>query len=570
MSYYIRLCFVVGIVACLAAPAMALTPDEVLVVANGTSPDSVALAQSYAQARQIPASQIAVLNVESNYTISRLDYESQIHRPLAQFLVSRNLASKIRCVVLMWGMPLRVESPIKPGSELNSVYKAEATKCHYRLATDYKLLSSVCRKFPPPRTDGLLPVTDLFESPAPAPQEPLPAWAALAGDVDKLLADKLQEFLALSESAHREVAARQLMALSLDLHGLAGLIKFISDARLTDAPDPNELRKQLDEALARQKDLRAKTPDAQSVADLTSSLMETGGLIAAGDYAQQQSAASAVSNAGVASVDSELSLLWQGNYPIENFVANPLYWRGQAKLPPNMPPMLMTCRIDGPTRGDAARIIKDSIEVEATGLQGTFYVDAGGPERAKNYDETFRKLVAFLRGKTSLKVVFDEAPTVFPAGSCPQAALYCGWYSLQKYVAAFDWVKGSVGWHVASFEAVHLHDPSSDEWCVKMIQNGVAATVGAVEEPFLGSFPMPEEFFPLLLTGKYTLAECYWRTLPLTSWRLTLIGDPLYNPFKNNPAVDVKDLPAGMAPPPVPMNLVAPGVNPLGTAPTQP
>ena len=48
-------------------------------------------------------------------------------------------------------------------------------------------------------------------------------------------------------------------------------------------------------------------------------------------------------------------------------------------------------------------------------------------------------------------------------------------------------------------------------------------------------FPKPAEFFGFLVTGEYTLVECYSRTLVLTSWMTTLIGDPLYNPFKNNP-----------------------------------
>ena len=69
-----------------------------------------------------------------------------------------------------------------------------------------------------------------------------------------------------------------------------------------------------------------------------------------------------------------------------------------------------------------------------------------------------------------------------------------------------------------------------------------------MHEPLLGAFPLPEEFFPLLLTGKYTVAECYWRTNPLVSWRMTLICDPLYNPYQVNPQLDVGKLPAGLAP----------------------
>jgi hypothetical protein len=80
-----------------------------------------------------------------------------------------------------------------------------------------------------------------------------------------------------------------------------------------------------------------------------------------------------------------------------------------------------------------------------------------------------------------------------------------------------------------------------------MLEEGVCATVGPVAEPYLTAFPPPDEFFPLLLTGKWTLAECYYRATPYLSWMMTLIGDPLYRPFKNNPALRVEDLPTGLA-----------------------
>ena len=66
-----------------------------------------------------------------------------------------------------------------------------------------------------------------------------------------------------------------------------------------------------------------------------------------------------------------------------------------------------------------------------------------------------------------------------------------------------------------------------------MIEDGVAATIGPVYEPYLMAFPRPEQFFGLLLEGQLTLVECYYRTLPFNSWMMTLIGDPLYRPYKN-------------------------------------
>ena len=83
----------------------------------------------------------------------------------------------------------------------------------------------------------------------------------------------------------------------------------------------------------------------------------------------------------------------------------------------------------------------------------------------------------------------------------------------------------------------------SNQWCRGLLLDGIAATLGPVNEPFLQAFPPPDEFFPLLMTGKYTLAEVYWKTLPSVSWQMAIIGDPLYNPFKARPALAIEALP---------------------------
>jgi hypothetical protein len=56
-----------------------------------------------------------------------------------------------------------------------------------------------------------------------------------------------------------------------------------------------------------------------------------------------------------------------------------------------------------------------------------------------------------------------------------------------------------------------------------------------VAEPYTLGFPKPAEFFGFLVTGKYTLVECYSRTVVFNSWMTVLVGDPLYNPFARRP-----------------------------------
>ena len=45
------------------------------------------------------------------------------------------------------------------------------------------------------------------------------------------------------------------------------------------------------------------------------------------------------------------------------------------------------------------------------------------------------------------------------------------------------------------------------------------------------------------MTGRYTLAEVYYRSKPFGSWAMVLVGDPLYNPFKNKPPLSEDALP---------------------------
>jgi len=63
-----------------------------------------------------------------------------------------------------------------------------------------------------------------------------------------------------------------------------------------------------------------------------------------------------------------------------------------------------------------------------------------------------------------------------------------------------------------------------------MLKDGITATMGAVDEPYLAAFPKPDRFFGQLINGK-CLAEAYYRTKPYNSWQMVLIGDPLYRPF---------------------------------------
>src|SRR5262249_52330051 len=145
------------------------------------------------------------------------------------------------------------------------------------------------------------------------------------------------------------------------------------------------------------------------------------------------------------------------------------------------------------------------------------------------YDESIRETASAF-SKASFTTVLDNKPDVFAPNTCPDCALYCGWYSHAKYVASNKFVPGAVGYHVASSEAISLRRPNVTYWCKRMLDDGIAATLGPVAEPYVYGFPKPAEFFGFLGSGA-TLAESYWLSNRYTSWMMVLVGDPLYRPI---------------------------------------
>lgn len=245
-----------------------------------------------------------------------------------------------------------------------------------------------------------------------------------------------------------------------------------------------------------------------------------------------------------ASIDSELMLLWWPKYETRRWQVNPLYFQVPEEQQKKKPPVLMVSRLDGPSAAVAMRLVDDAVAVEKKGLEGKVYVDARGiawnPKTDGGYgyggyDESLREMARLLKDDGKFDVTLDDKGPLFAPGSCPDAALYCGWYSLANYVGCCKFVKGAVAYHIASSEAVSLRNAKAKYWCKNLLDNGVAATLGPVAEPYTIGFPKPAEFFGLLLTGKYTLVECYSRTTYFASWMTVLVGDPLYNPFGKAP-----------------------------------
>ena len=237
-----------------------------------------------------------------------------------------------------------------------------------------------------------------------------------------------------------------------------------------------------------------------------------------------------------ASIDSELSMVLFDSYELYRWQPN-LLKKDINDFLDLRQRLLMVSRLDGPSDIIAKGLVDKAIAAEKMGLKGTAYIDSRGirgKSQYAHYDQSLRDLAFFTRTKTEIPVVEEQTAKLFDPNSCPETALYCGWYSVRKYIDAFDFVDGAIGYHIASFEAISIRDPNSTQWCPSLLMDGITATLGPVAEPYLHTFPEPKAFFVELYEGS-CLVEAYYRTKPFNSWQLLLVGDPLYRPFKNSP-----------------------------------
>ena len=528
------LIFIGALLAGLLVPsgALALSARDLVIVFNRNLPESREVAAYYAGKRRVPVDNLVGVDVPTSEDMSRQDYDGKLVPPVKSMVEKLKARGITPAILLVYGIPLRVgAAPLTvPEMELKSLatakvreYQAQAVQLVHQLDRLTGALTSPPRlTYPTPKfleksLDSLVRGQEYLDK-----QPATPATEATRAEITSLLiqlggsspeAQALMARMARERSRRQGLRPRELLGSppvsleDMEEREFSGILPNTAPETATAIRDANGLLGEL-----------KFWYEAQQL------------------YGKPQT---------VAAVDSELTLIMAGPYQKAGWLPNPFNLRFE-RLPiiaKVRAKTLMVGRLDGPTPAIARRLVDDALAVEKTGLSGGFYLDARGltgqatPGSYVWFDQHLLHLSDLLKKYSAMKVVLDKQPGVFPPGSCPDAALYCGWYSVGNYVPAFTWHKGAVGYHVASSEATTLKKPGSNVWCKRMLEEGAAATLGPVAEPYLSSFPLPDQFFPLLMTGKLTLLEVYFLTVPQVSWMQVLIGDPLYRPFKNHPAV---------------------------------
>lgn len=497
--------------ACLLLPtptAMAepgLKADQLLLVVNENVPVGRELASFYAQIRKVPDGRIVALDLPTGDQMPREAFDTRLAGPLREFLEENGLKDQVTCLVTFFGVPLAVGERTLTAEERDE-----------RVTID-RLAAQVADRLDPIAAEAEAAVAEIGYD--------APDFSAAGENVAEL-----EKVLTRLERA-RQAAAARLPTLGPDAaRTLQRRFEGIQEGLAAPfSPSGSRPSADLQPLLSRQHQPEARQTLRNALA---------GGRLL--DFAQvlRQQLQLLSTEQSDASVDSELSLLWQRSAGAARWLPNPLTTPGAA---PGVDTLLMTCRLDSVSPQSVRDLIAESILAERDGLSGSILVDSRGLDPAKappkeaayaQFDQGLRDLVTRLERETDLPVIHDDEPAVFAPPGHRDVAVYVGWYSVTKYVDAFDFNRGAVAYHVASYELRSLRDVSKPGWVRSLLEDGVVATLGPVSEPYLFAFPPPDAFVPALLEGDQTLAEVYWRTLPVTSWKMTLIGDPLYRPFK--------------------------------------
>ena len=488
-----------------------ITPDQLAIIVNKNSKESIEIGELYSKLRQVPESRIIKLDLENIFEVDRSYFDKKLAVPLKHELSTNPNLQKTKAIVLTYGIPLKIKELDIPKDNL--ILKDAAIKSIISFSNDVKTKLS-----------------DIDDLNLKLNQKNITENGQNTLDLAKLN-QEIYEIYLKSKVLGDKVSHNKIREISKELFGFNSLIE---ENNSTDE-DKNRIIKLRSDNIIRSEELYAFTENRfdQYIKNQKKLTGELGTI-----QSLQQIIDKVFGENTSASVDSELSLikLYPFGYPISNRIYNPYFLENTNKQI-NKELVTFISRIDGPNFDIVKQNIVHAIRVEKKGiLNGNFLIDARGFgfEDRSELAVWDRKLTSLARSKLrdDINIEYDDSTEL--ADFKDEISFYIGWYQLRNFKPGYKFKPGAIGFHIASEEAINLHNQEEKGWCKNLIENGVVTTVGAVEEPYLDSFPLPDKFFELLIEEKKTVIEAYYLSTKYLSWRQILFSDPLYKVGKHN------------------------------------
>ncbi|MES1254840.1 MAG: TIGR03790 family protein [Acidobacteriota bacterium] len=259
------------------------------------------------------------------------------------------------------------------------------------------------------------------------------------------------------------------------------------------------------------------------------------------------------STGSVASVDSELTLLYRKMAGMPVTIAGPLknpYFGGDAPLAAAKPfthrtqDIYLVARLDGYTVADVKALIdrgaapqKEGVvlldgRVEPTSSPGNRWLVAAANALRKTPEWAPRTML-----DTTAKVLEGDSVLGYYSWGSSDAARTSRFPKVQ-------FVPGAIAGEFVSTDARTFLEPpatwtendrpfwgSSHSLVGDLIRGGITGVAGYVAEPYLSGTVRPDILFPAYVAG-FNLVEAFYLAMPSLSWTGVVIGDPLCAPFR--------------------------------------
>ncbi len=496
---------------CLVASSMvsvharaSIGPENVAVVVNGDSPDSIRVANEYGRLRDIPASHFIVLHHVSGTEFTDVDhFRDEILKPTLETLKSRGLTAQIDCITYSTDLPYS----INVGSDING-----------------RPMPMVITQ--PASINGLTYLND---------------WV-LKKDIDYLRLDinrYARRLTPLPQGKDLTPSEQTDYAMALNAYSkknypmaIKGLLKLLEVPR----NDPN-----IAYNLACSQALQGE-PDA-AIKSLRIA-------IRAGwrNYGQTASDPDLASLSKIEEFQQVLHVLQHSDIQVQPGVPfnSQSAWNSAGAMDASGHHYMLSTVLGVTTgRGNSVdevlTYLRRSQMADFTSPKGTIYFERNGDVRSKTREWGFQPAADELK-KLGVNAVVEDG--ILPQGRSDVAGATIG-------TAGFDWpashsviLPGAILEHLTSFGGV-LSKGADQTPCTEFMKNGASGSSGTVTEPYALQEKFPTPFIHVQYAKGFTLAESFY--LSLTGpYQLLILGDPLCRPWAKALSVHVAGLPANL------------------------